>query len=84
MEETMQTWAETIKEKLMSEAVKGGELVELPCPFCQRPRSQRSDYIRCTPCGINWSAGEDLGRNPKVERFQKMVDSQRKTAKATP
>ena len=24
------------------------------CPFCQRPRVLRSDYIRCNPCGVNW------------------------------
>lgn len=84
MEETMQSWAETIKEKLISEAVKGGELVDLPCPFCQRPRSQRSEYIRCTPCGINWAAGEDLSKDPKIQRFQKMLASMPKQAKATP
>lgn len=25
-----------------------------PCPFCKRPRVERSDYLRCNPCGINW------------------------------
>lgn len=83
MEETMRTWAETIKEKLMSEATKGGELAELPCPLCGRPRSQRSDYIRCTPCGINWSTDEDLTKDPKIERYRKMVDSQRHSKKSS-
>ena len=27
---------------------------EPPCPFCQRPRMARSDYVRCNLCGINW------------------------------
>lgn len=31
---------------------------EPPCPFCQRPRVRRSDYIRCNPCGVNWLAEE--------------------------
>lgn len=47
-----------LMEKLRREAKEGGELVDLPCPFCQMPRSQRSDYIRCQPCGVNWLAGE--------------------------
>lgn len=43
-----------LMEKLQREAVEGGELTNLPCPFCNRPRSQRSTYIRCTPCATNW------------------------------
>ena len=27
---------------------------EPPCPFCQKPRVSRSDYIRCNKCGANW------------------------------
>lgn len=27
---------------------------EPSCPFCQKPRVARSDYIRCNPCGVNW------------------------------
>jgi ribosomal protein L37AE/L43A len=27
---------------------------EPPCPFCKRPRVERTDYIRCNPCGVNW------------------------------
>lgn len=41
-------------EKLKKESVEGGELENLPCPFCKRPRSQRSTYVRCTPCATNW------------------------------
>lgn len=47
-----------LMEKLKREVTEGGELKELPCPFCQKPRSQRSDYIRCQSCGINWLAEE--------------------------
>jgi len=44
-----------------------------PCPFCQRPRVQRSDYIRCNPCGINWLDEEMhlpnyLNLDPRVAR----------------
>ena len=40
-----------------------------PCPFCKKPRVERSDYIRCLPCGINWLLEEShlpnyLDRNP--------------------
>ena len=51
------------------EAKVGGELAELPCPMCDRPRSQRSDYIRCTPCATNWLSGENLSKDPRIERF---------------
>jgi len=44
-----------------------------PCPFCQKPRSRRSDYIRCSPCGVNWLEQEMhlpnyLNRNPSAAR----------------
>ena len=46
---------------------------QAPCPFCQRPRVQRRDYIRCNPCGVNWLDEEMhlpnyLNRNPSVAR----------------
>ena len=48
---------------------------EPPCPLCGRPRVKRSgsNYIRCNPCGLNWLAGEELGRNPKSERWEKVL-----------
>ena len=39
---------------------------EPPCPFCKRPRATRSDYIRCNPCGVNWSKGDDINRDPRM------------------
>jgi hypothetical protein len=44
-----------------------------PCPFCRKPRVQRSDYVRCNPCGINWLDEEMhlpnyLSRDPRVAR----------------
>lgn len=69
MAETM----EQLMVKLKREAKDGGELKELPCPLCGRPRSQRSDYIRCTPCATNWMDGENLDKDPRIERFKKMV-----------
>src|ERR1700743_919752 len=38
---------------------------EPPCPMCGRPRVTRSDYIRCNPCGLNWTNGEQaIDRHP--------------------
>lgn len=39
-----------------------------PCPFCEKPRVKRSDYVRCNPCGLNWLEGEDLSLNPYLSR----------------
>jgi len=66
-------WATTIREQLERENAVGGDLVDFPCPFCKLPRSQRSDYIRCNPCGINWLNEERhlpnyLNRNPAAAR----------------
>jgi hypothetical protein len=55
-------------EKLKREALEGGELKDLPCPLCGKPRSQRSDYVRCQPCGKNWLDGEDLTKDPRLSR----------------
>ena len=46
-----------------------------PCPFCQRARAQRSDYLRCCRCGINWLDSEMhfrdyLNRNPAAARSE--------------
>lgn len=41
---------------------------EMPCPFCNRPRVKRSDYIRCNPCGTNWLEGEDITQDPRKSR----------------
>lgn len=37
---------------------------EPPCPFCEKPRVTRSDYIRCNPCGMNWVNGTDIFKHP--------------------
>ena len=57
--------------KLKREIAHGGEL-DNPCPLCGLPRSQRSDYIRCSPCGVNWLEGENLEKDPRIERFQEV------------
>jgi len=57
-----------LMEQLKREAIEGGELLNLPCPLCGKPRSQRSDYIRCTPCAANWMEGEDLSKDPRLSR----------------
>ncbi len=46
---------------------------EAPCPFCQRPRVERSSYIRCNPCGVNWLQEEMhlpnyLNLDPRIAR----------------
>ena len=48
-----------------------------PCPFCQRPRVQRSDYVRCCRCGANWLDGEDLSKDPRIARYRQMVEAGR-------
>lgn len=70
-------WSETIHAQLAREIKEGGELVDLPCPMCGLPRCQRSSYIRCSKCGVNWLPGEDLSRNPRIERFELMVEALR-------
>ena len=57
-----------LKASILHETQHGGTLKALPCPFCGLPRSQRSDYIRCQPCGVNWLPGEDLSRDPRLTR----------------
>lgn len=44
---------------------------EPQCPFCQNPRVERTSYIRCNPCGVNWLNEEMhlpdyLARDPRV------------------
>lgn len=46
-----------------------------PCPFCQTPRVERTNYLRCNPCGINWLLEEShlpnyLNRNPAACRSE--------------
>ena len=57
-----------LMEKLKREIEVGGELKSLPCPKCGLPRSQRSDYVRCSPCGLNWLQGEDMSKSPLLSR----------------
>ena len=55
------------KAQVMRETKLGGTLTDLPCPFCGKPRSLRSEYVRCQPCGANWWDGTDLTRNPHAK-----------------
>lgn len=61
--------------RLKTEVEVGGGLATLPCPLCGLPRCQRSEYIRCSKCGVNWLPGEDKEKNPKIARFNAMVAS---------
>ena len=59
-----------IKDKITREIRHGGELKDQPCPYCGLPRCQRSDYIRCSKCGLNW----DMGMEPaEYERHPSMA-----------
>ena len=50
------------------------EVGTLPeCPMCGRARVQRSDYVRCNPCGLNWLEGDDLSRNPVHHRWERFI-----------
>jgi uncharacterized Zn finger protein (UPF0148 family) len=69
------------RDNLREEIEKGGS--ESPCPFCGIPRLQRSDYIRCCRCGINWLEGETLDKDPRTERMRKQVESNVTTATKT-
>lgn len=60
------------RDALHEELKKGG--TEAPCPFCNLPRVQRSDYIRCVVCGTNWMEGEALDKDPRSERLRRMID----------
>jgi uncharacterized Zn finger protein (UPF0148 family) len=51
-----------------------------PCPKCGVPRCQRSDYIRCCPCGLNWLPGENMDKDPRLTR--KQIGYQAKETKA--
>ncbi len=59
-------WMVGIKDQLKRETKVGGALTSLPCPFCGLPRCERSSYIRCQRCGINWSPGDELDRDPRM------------------
>lgn len=66
----MELWEEVLesKQRLQKEIREGGELKELPCPFCRLPRCRRSNYIRCARCGINW-LGEEMHLNYKGKTY---------------
>jgi len=71
------------RDVLVEEIRNGGK--QPPCPFCGVPRVQRSDYIRCCRCGINWMAGEALDKDPRNVRSQKLIeDSKGFAAKQQP
>ena len=70
-EENIIEWAIGIKDRLAYELEHGGS--ESPCPFCALPRCQRSDYIRCVRCGINWSPGDELDRDPRMSGLPRLT-----------
>jgi uncharacterized Zn finger protein (UPF0148 family) len=73
--------AKVWRDTLLDEIKKGGS--ESPCPSCGLPRVQRSDYVRCCACGINWLEGEALDKDPRAERQRKMVEQMQLTTVKT-
>ena len=67
-----------VHAELAAEIRTGGTAAA--CPFCNVPRVQRSDYIRCCKCGVNWLPGENLSADPRIERYTRMVASLRASA----
>jgi hypothetical protein len=84
MIDDVQKWMIEMPEQLRRENTVGGDLKDLPCPFCHRPRSQRSHYIRCNPCGTNWFAGENFNKDPRIERFAKVIEEAHRNDAAKP
>ena len=64
------------RDILRREIEKGGKLA--PCPKCGVPRVERSNYVRCCRCALNWMEGENLDRDPRIERYEKMKAAQPK------
>jgi hypothetical protein len=58
-------WMKNGRKMLAKENAEGGDLKNMPCPFCSKPRSTRSDYIRCQPCGLNWLPGDPMDKHPR-------------------
>lgn len=59
LNENLLTWKRNLAREVGTES---------PCPQCQTPRVQRSDYIRCHNCGLNWLNGEDRTCHPSFSR----------------
>jgi predicted RNA-binding Zn-ribbon protein involved in translation (DUF1610 family) len=55
-----------IKDQIKREIEAGGDMTELPCPFCGLSRCTRSSYIRCSKCGFNWDFGTEYDRHPSM------------------
>jgi hypothetical protein len=66
-------WIIETKAKVAKEIKQGGTLA--PCPFCRLPRCERSDYIRCSRCGLNWSPGDNLDKHPHNVRMDSKLDA---------
>ena len=52
-------WMQLTREQRLAEVG-----TKPPCPFCGKPRVQRSSYIRCNPCGMNWGEEQDIFLHP--------------------
>lgn len=67
-------WRDTLRDEIKN----GGS--ESPCPLCGFGRVQRSDYLRCVRCGLNWMNGEALDRDPRRQRLERFLAETKATA----
>ena len=68
----------TYEEQEAARKERLAEVGTLPgCPLCGAARVARSDYVRCNGCGVNWMDGENLDRDPRAERWEKVLASAR-------
>lgn len=71
--------AERVARKAEIEA--GGDLKDLPCPYCHRARFTRSDYIRCSHCGMNWPKRYNYGVSPAAAwKLKEEAEKRERTA----
>lgn len=60
-----------VRDQAKLETLGGGTLG--PCPFCGVARHQRTCYVRCNVCSLNWEAGSDLSVHPRVSQVAKVL-----------
>lgn len=78
-EESIANSLATVAEAIKREAMGKGSLS--PCPFCKTPRHERSVYVRCNPCGLNWELGADLNKHPRASNVVSVAIATTKTPK---
>lgn len=75
MNSSSEEW-EAHRQTLIAETKVGGSLPE-KCFKCRLPLCDRSDYVRCSRCGLNWPKGYDYSKHPSTA-WQQKEDADRK------